>query len=256
MNAAWRNRYEVMVESAQAAGKLALQYFDQDVAVEWKHDQSPVTIADRSAEQLLRDRLTQAFPGDGFLGEEFGTTPSSTGYRWIIDPIDGTRSFVRGINQWATLVGLEYQGEMIAGLAYEPVGDRVYRALRGDGCYRNDRRIRVSETPTLQQSIACYSGFHFFQKAGKEQQFMNVLRAVDRARGLGDYYGFVLLAQGSVDVMVDYGVHIWDIAGLKVVVEEAGGTFTDWDGGADLERPDSVATNGRCHQDLLALLRS
>ena len=245
-----------MVEAARAAGRVALGYFDQGVSVEWKKDHSPVTIADRNAEQTLRDRIGRDFPDDGFLGEEFGDAPGSTGYRWIVDPIDGTRCFVRNIPLWATLVGLEYGGEVIAGVAYEPAADRLYRALEGDGCYRDDRRIRVSDIADLGQSLACYSGLNYFAKAGKQQQFQNILSATDRSRGYGDYYGFVLLAQGSCDLMIDHGVHIWDIAGLKVIVEEAGGTFTDWDGGADLNRPDCIASNGKVHAAALRILQS
>jgi histidinol-phosphatase len=244
-----------MVQAANAAGQKALGYFDRDVAVEWKHDQSPVTIADREAERLLRAKLTESFPGDGFLGEEFGDTPGSTGYRWIIDPIDGTRCFVRNIPHWATLIGLEYEGEMIAGASYAPADNQLFRALRGEGTFKNDKRVHVSDVRSLDQALACYSGFQFFAKADKERQFLSVMRGIDRARGFGDYYGFVLVAQGSCDVMVDCGVHIWDIAGLKVIVEEAGGQFTDWDGGSDLERPDCVASNGKVHAATLALLK-
>src|SRR5277367_4946393 len=135
MNSAWSNRYNAAIAAAAKAAQLALGYFDIDVAVEWKKDQSPVTVADREAEQLLRTTLHAAFPTDGFLGEEFGDQPGTSGYRWIIDPIDGTRSFVRGIPIWATLVGLEYQDEVIAGVAAMPALGHVYRALRGDGCW-------------------------------------------------------------------------------------------------------------------------
>jgi histidinol-phosphatase len=256
MNPDWRARYEVMVEAARTAGQVALGYFDRNVAVEWKADESPVTVADRNAEQSLRTQLTARFPGDGFLGEEFGKTPGTSGYRWIIDPIDGTRCFVRNIPHWATLVGLEYRGEMIAGVSYSPADGQFFRALRGDGAYKNDRRVRVSDTRALDTALAAYSGYHYFAQAGKERQFLSLMRGVDRARGFGDYYGFVLVAQGSIDVMVDYGVHIWDIAGLKVIVEEAGGRFSDWDGGGDLERPDCVASNGRLHDATLAILRA
>jgi histidinol-phosphatase len=255
MNPEWRSRYEAMVVAARAAGQMALGFFDRDVRVETKNDQSPVTIADRNAEQLLRALLSSGFPGDGFLGEEFGETPSSTGYRWIIDPIDGTRCFVRNIPHWATLVGLEYRGEMIAGVSYAPADNQFFRALRGDGTFKNDKRVHVSEVSSLDQALACYSGIHFFQEAGKEQHFLNIMRGVDRARGFGDYYGFVLVAQGSCDLMVDYGVHIWDVAALKVIVEEAGGRFTNWDGGCDLQRPDCVASNGKVHDAALAVLR-
>ena len=115
MNPDWNARYEAAIEAAKAAGQLALSYFTQSFEVEWKHDQSPVTVADREAEMLLRSTLLSKFPGDAFLGEEFGELPGTTGFRWIIDPIDGTRSFVRGIPLWATLVGLEYRSEQIAG---------------------------------------------------------------------------------------------------------------------------------------------
>jgi histidinol-phosphatase len=245
-----------MVQAARAAGQLALGFFDRDVTVEWKHDQSPVTVADRKAEQLLRATISASFPGDGLLGEEFGDTPGSTGYRWIIDPIDGTRCFVRNITHWATLVGLEYKGEMIAGVSYAPADDQFFRALRGDGTFKDDKRVHVSNVTSLDRALACYSGIQFFQEGGKEQHFLKMMRNVDRARGYGDYYGFVLVAQGSCELMVDYGVHIWDIAGLKVIVEEAGGRFTDWDGGHDLNRPDCVASNGKVHDAVLALLRS
>src|SRR5205085_3331908 len=142
-------RYEVMVEAARAAGRVALGYFDRNVAVEWKPDESPVTVADRTAEQALRTRLTAAFPGDGFVGEEFGDTPGSSGYRWIIDPIDGTRSFVRGIPIWATMIGLEHQGELVAGVVYLPALKQIYHALRGAGAYRDDRQIHVSRVDSL-----------------------------------------------------------------------------------------------------------
>ena len=120
MNPEWRTRYEAAVQAAQQAGQLALRYFDTGLAVEWKGDQSPVTVADREAEQLLRTTLGAKFPGDGFFGEEYGDAPGTTGFRWILDPIDGTRSFVRGVPLWATLVGLDYRGEQtIEGLAEE-----------------------------------------------------------------------------------------------------------------------------------------
>src|SRR5437588_3469986 len=139
MNPDWRARYELAVDAARQAGRLALGHFEAEVLVEWKLDRSPVTVADRQAEALLRGCLLGAFPQDGFLGEESGDTPGSSGFRWIIDPIDGTRSFVRGVPLWATLVGLEYKGEQIAGVAYVPALKQTFRALRGDGAFREDR---------------------------------------------------------------------------------------------------------------------
>jgi histidinol-phosphatase len=254
LNSDWRARYEEGVRAAQAAGKVALRYFDTGVAVETKPDLSPVTIADRSAEQALRKHLLGHFPNDGFLGEEFGDTPGTSGYRWILDPIDGTRSFVRNIPIWATLVGLQYRDKMIAGICYIPVWNQTFRALRGDGCFRDDRRIRVSDVPSLEQALISYSSFGFFKAAGKQDHFVQMLARSERSRGYADFYGFVLVAQGSVDLMVEHGVHIWDVAGLKVIVEEAGGQFTDWEGQPSIDRPDVVASNGRIHAAALEIL--
>lgn len=256
MNPEWRSRYQEGVLAAQAAGKIALGYFDTGVTVETKADQSPVTIADRTVEETLRKYLLQRFPHDGFLGEEFGGAPGSSGYRWILDPIDGTRSFVRNIPIWATLVGLEYRGEMIAGITYIPAWNQTFRALRGEGAYRDDRRIRVSDVPTLDKALFSYSGFGFFKASGRQESFNQLLEATERSRSYADFYGFVLVAQGSVDVMVDHGVHIWDVAGLKVIIEEAGGAFSDWDGGSSIERPDVVASNGKVHHAVLEILHN
>jgi histidinol-phosphatase len=255
MNADWRSRYELAVEVAQQAGQLALRYYEGGLTVEWKADHSPVTEADRAAEALLRTTLLSAFPADGFLGEESGLVSSSSGFRWIIDPIDGTRSFVRGIPLWATLVGLEYQGEQIAGVADVPALGQTYRALRGDGAYRDNRRIRVSEVATLGEAHLFYSSVSWFVKAGRQDTFLELAARTQRQRGYGDFYGFVLVAQGSGDIMLEHGCHPWDLCALKVIVEEAGGRMTDWQGKEDIFHPDVIATNGRLHEQVLELLR-
>ena len=255
MNAEWRARYEAAVWAARHAARAAMEHFDRGVAVEWKSDQSPVTVADREAEQSLRTALHAAFPDDGFLGEEFGDTPGSSGYRWIIDPIDGTRSFVRGIPIWATLVGLEYKGEQVAGVADAPALGYTWRALRGDGAWRNDRRVRVSDVSDLSKSILFYTSLSWFLKAGRHDQFLDLVQRTDKQRGYGDFYGHVLVAEGAGEVMVEHGVHAWDVAALKPLVEEAGGRFTTWAGGHSIHEPDVVASNGKLHDDVLAILR-
>jgi histidinol-phosphatase len=254
MNPDWRTRYALMVEAARRGGDLARHYYESTFEVELKHDASPVTVADRGAEELIRTLVSQHFPDDGFLGEEFGHQPGGSGFRWVIDPIDGTKSFVRHVPIWATLIGLEYNGEQIGGVAYVPVLGMVYRALRGDGAYLNDRRIRVSDTPTLAESLLCYSSLGWFAKAGKQQTFLDLYARTKRQRGFGDFYGFVLVAEGAADLMVEHGVNPWDVSGLKAIVEEAGGTFTDWDGTPTTARPDVLATNGKVHAETLALL--
>lgn len=257
MNLDWKKRYETGVQLAQQAGRLALTYFDRGVHVEWKGDDSPVTVADRQAEALLRHGLLGAFPNDGFLGEESGDQVGTSGFRWIIDPVDGTRNFVRNIPIWATLVGLEYQGEMIAGVAYLPaLGAITYHALRGGGCWRDDRRIHVSTVEHLSESVLFYSSRSWFLKAGKDLEFLNLARRTQRQRGFGDFYGFVLVAQGSGEIMVDHGLQPWDIAGLSVLVEEAGGRFSNWSGEKSISSPDVIASNGRLHDAALAVLQN
>jgi histidinol-phosphatase len=254
MNPDWRSRYELAIDAAHAAGRFALQHFDVGVAVEWKHDQSPVTLADRGAEELLRTTLLGKYPRDGFLGEESGASPGDSGFRWIIDPIDGTRSFVRGVPIWATLVGLEYRGELIAGVVYIPALNQTYRALRGDGAYRDDRALHVSRVDNLGEAHVFYSSISWFAKVGRERQFLNLVGRTQRQRGFGDFYGFVLVAQGSGDIMIEQGVHAWDLGALVPLIEEAGGKMTAWDGTADIEKPDVLASNGLLHDEALRIL--
>ena len=254
MNPDWRQRYETAVDAAQKAAQLALGYFEGTFRVEWKGDLSPVTVADREAEHLLRTSLTAAFPQDGFLGEEYGDTPGTSGFRWIIDPIDGTRSFVRGIPLWATLLGLEYRDEQIAGVAVVPALGHVYRALRGDGAYRNDQRIRVSTVDKLSDAMMFYSSLSWFVKAGLQAEFTDLAGRTQRQRGFGDFYGFVLVAQGACEIMLEYGVHAYDVAAIKAIVEEAGGAFSDFNGVPTIEAPDVIASNGKLHAETLAIL--
>lgn len=256
MNSEWRSRYELAVEAARRAGDLARTYYESTFEIELKPDASPVTVADKGAEELIRTLVAQHFPDDGFLGEEFGDQPGGSGFRWVIDPIDGTRSFVRHIPIWATLIGLEYEGEQVGGIAYVPVLGQMYRALRGDGAYMNDRRVRVSDVGKLADSLLCYSSLTWFTKAGREKTFLELANRTHRQRGFGDFYGFVLVAEGAADLMVEHGVHTWDVSGLKAIVEEAGGTFSDWDGTPTTERPDVIASNGKVHAEALKILQS
>lgn len=256
MNAEWRSRYEAGIEAARQTGRVALGYFETVLDIEIKGDASPVTIADRNAEESFRRLMGKQFPQDGFLGEEFGDAPGTSGYRWIIDPVDGTRSFVRGIPLWGTLIGLEHQGELIAGMVYMPVWDVMYHALRGEGAYRNGQRIHVSSKRELDKSLVLFSSPSYFIQGGKETEMLRLLRAVDKPRGYGDFYGMILVAQGSADVMLEFGCHPWDLAGPKVVVEEAGGRFTDWQGVSSLSGEDVLISNGHLHEAAMQLLNA
>jgi len=254
MNAAWRTRYELAVDASRKAGDLAREYYETTFAVEHKADDSPVTIADQKAEQLIRSLVTAAFPNDGFLGEEYGQQPGTSGFRWVIDPIDGTKSFIRHIPIWATLIGLEYRDEQIGGVAYIPVFGMTYRAIRGAGAFLNERKIQVSNVAKLSESLVCYSSINWFIRAGREKAFLEIAGRTSRQRGFGDFYGFVLVAEGAAELMVEQGVNPWDIAGIKAIVEEAGGRFTDWSGNQTIYRPDVLASNGKVHEETLAIL--
>ncbi|HEV3204017.1 MAG TPA: inositol monophosphatase family protein [Gemmataceae bacterium] len=255
MNPEWKNRYEAALLAAQKAGQLARSFFDTDFTVELKADRSPVTIADREAESQLRSRLQKQFPNDGFLGEEFGDQPGTSGFRWIIDPIDATRNFVRRIPIWATLVGLEYKGEQIAGVVEMPAMGQTYHALRGHGAFRDNRRIHVSTMHDLARSTIFYTSISWFAKAGRDGVFMELVRRTETQRGYGDFYGHVLVAEGAGEIMVEHGVHIWDVAAIRPIVEEAGGRFTDWDGHPAVDRPDVLISNGLVHDEVLTILK-
>jgi histidinol-phosphatase len=255
MNPDWRARYEVALDVARKAGQLALRYFDAPPSVEWKADHTPVTVADREAEALLRTTLLQKFPDDGFLGEESGYVNGSSGFRWIVDPIDGTRNFVRGVPVWATLVGLEYRDEVIAGVAEVPALGQTYRALRGDGAFRGDRPLKVSQRSSLTDSLLFYSSLSWFLKAGHEDTFLYLVRNTYMQRGFGDFYGYLLVAQGSGEIMVEHGVHAWDVAAIKPIVEEAGGRFSTWAGTSSIHQPDILVSNGLVHEEVLKILQ-
>jgi histidinol-phosphatase len=264
VNAAWRNRYEVAVEATKAGGQMALQHFGGTLAAEWKPStdpwktstSSPVTVADRATERLLRDRLSAAFPGDGFLGEEYGDQPGTTGYRWIIDPIDGTRNYFRGIPIWGTLVGLEQNGKMIGGFVELPALGESYRAMRGEGAFCNDQRIAVSKVGTLADTTMLYTALSWFLKPGRQEAFVDLMTRTQAQRGFGDVYGFMLVARGCADLMLEYGVHAWDVAAVLPIIEEAGGTYTNYDGGQDIHKPDVLVSNGLLHAESLAILQA
>ncbi len=260
MNPDWRIRYELAVEAADKAAQIAQGFFpagdpaDFAAHIEWKLDHSPVTAGDRAVEAFLRNRIINAFPQDAFLGEEYGEKPGDSGYRWVVDPIDGTRNFMRGMPLWGTLVGLEYRGEAIAGAAVMPALGYHYRALRGDGAFRNDRQLRVSDTAILGEAVLACSSMSGFIKAGREAALLELARQTQRQRAFGNFYGMILIAEGAADVFVDQGMHIWDVAAVAPIIEEAGGRFTDWQGRATIDRPDVVASNGRLHDEVLRIL--
>ncbi|HEX6312986.1 MAG TPA: histidinol-phosphatase [Acidimicrobiia bacterium] len=243
------------LELADAADELTMDRFrTHDLVVEEKPDLTPVTEADRDAEQMLRERLLQARAGDGIVGEEYGETGGGP-RRWILDPVDGTKSYARGVPIWATLIALEVDGSMRVGVASAPALGRRWWAARGEGAFANGEPIRVSGVGALEDALLCYTSGPAFDQYGLGDQFRSLAARCWAARGFADFWGHVLVAEGSADVAVEPVMNLWDNAPLQVIVEEAGGRFTDLDGVARSDGGNALSTNGRLHDQALAALR-
>jgi len=251
-----REILDFAVEAAQLAGALTLGYFGAGTPYELKADDSPVTAADRGAEQRLRELIEAAYPTHGILGEEFGEKPGSEPARWILDPIDGTYSFISGVPLYSTLVGFEWQGQMLAGVIHLPALRETVYAARGLGCWWNGRRARVSAVTDLSQARLSATSSKVFEQEGRLAAYARLRSACLAERGWADAYGYACLATGRVDIMIDPIMSVWDNAALLPIVTEAGGTFTDWSGNPTHTSADCVATNGRLHDEVLAMLRA
>jgi histidinol-phosphatase len=241
-------------DAARAAGAIALRYYTSGFDVTIKPDQTPVTQADREAEQAIIAALAPAYPEWGFLGEEFGAQ-GATDVRWIIDPIDGTKNFVRRVPVWATLLALEEHGEIVAGVMHNPVTGELYAARRGGGTRLNGQRVHVSDVSDLWDATLLHAGLRLYRQAGVWDGFVRLVDATERQRGFGDYMGYALVAEGKGDIYVEVDLKPWDLAPCKIVVEEAGGRFTDVDGKPTIYSGTAVASNGRLHDLALKLLR-
>ena len=193
---------EAAVEAARAAGRVALKYYRGGFEVTLKPDDTPVTQADREAERDDRPRLGRAFPQYGFLGEEFGGA-GSTETRWIIDPIDGTKNFIRQIPLWATLIALEEHGEITVGVIHNPVTGELYTARRGAGAFLNGERIQVSGEADLSRACLVHAGLRLSARPGRWEEFVRLVDATDRQRGFGDYAGLRLVAEGKVELYAE-----------------------------------------------------
>ncbi len=244
---------DAAVDAARAAGRIALKYFRGGFEVARKPDDTPVTQADREAEQAIVEILGRAFPDCGVLGEEFGGRGTKE-VRWIIDPIDGTKNFVRGIGIWATLIALEERGEVTVGVIHNPVTAELYTARRGAGAFLNGERIRVSDVAELGRAFFLHAGLGIVRKGGHWDGFARLIDATDRQRGFGDYMGYGLVAEGKAEIYAELDLKPWDLAAPKILVEEAGGRFTDFAGRTTIYTGTAVATNGRLHDTALALL--
>jgi histidinol-phosphatase len=258
------SRLACALAATRSAAAATLRWFAAaDLAVSLKADRSPVTEADRAAEALLRETLLAAFPQDAFLGEETGATAGSSGFEWVVDPIDGTKSFIRGVPLYATLVGCRREGGGVLGVIAIPALDEIVYAAAGGGAWherggREAVRARVSARGSLQEALVCTSAFTSFSDradaAGGDVARRRLEAACGVARTWGDGYGYLLVATGRAEVMIDPVMNAWDAAAVETVVREAGGRFTDWQGRDRIDSGDGVATNGLVHPEVLRLI--
>ena len=232
-----------------------------DLAVDTKPDLTPVSEADRAVEAALRARLAAERPSQGVLGEEQGETagagPAAGEWRWILDPIDGTKNYVRGIPVWATLIALQHRGETTVGVVSAPALGRRWWAARGDGAFAGGNPVRVSAVAAAADAVLSYDDVVSFDRLGLTDAFLALGRRVWRVRGYSDFWAHMLVAEGAVDAAVyaEPGVRLWDLAPLKVIVEEAGGRFTDLAGTPTDEGPNALSSNGLLHDEVLAAFR-
>jgi histidinol phosphatase-like enzyme (inositol monophosphatase family) len=252
MEPSLRQLLEVAQDAAFAAGRHTLAYFQNGPWVDHKPDGSPVTLADREAEAVLRATIGRAFPGHTILGEEGGEQAGDPAYRWIVDPIDGTRSFIRGVPLYGTLVGVEVHGEAAVGVVYMPALDEMVAAASGHGCTWNGRVARVSGECDLAKALALTTDERAARR--RDDGWERLARACAMQRTWGDCYAYVLVATGRAELAIDPIMNPWDCAALLPVIEEAGGRFTAWDGARTIRGGEALATNGSLHEAALGLL--
>jgi len=245
---------DVATEVAWAGGRRTLAYFQSGFATETKSDGSPVTIADREAELVMRDLIRARFPDHTIVGEEHGVAQGTASVRWILDPIDGTRTFVRGVPFYGTLVGVEVDGEPAVGVIYMPALDELVAAARGLGCRWNGRPCRVTDRPDPSGALLVATDLDAVRRRLGAEPAAALADAVGMQRTWADCYGYLLVATGRADIALDAQMAIWDCAALMPIIEEAGGRFTAWSGRRTIDGGDAVATNGRLHDAVLAHL--
>ena len=248
----YERELELARETAAKAGELALRHSTRGVTAETKADESPVTIADRECERLIADSIRARFPDDGLLGEEGSNGESRNGRKWIIDPIDGTRDFLRRIPAWAVLIGLEVDGEVVAGVCHMPAAKDSYWAMRGGGAWRNGELIRVSTVGSQSEAMICVTGINTIMKLPYGSRLAGFAAGFWAVRSLGGCLDAMLVASGRADAWIEPTAEPWDLAALKVILDEAGARFFNFDGGASIYGGNCIA----CTPGLEPLMRS
>ncbi|HBH50851.1 MAG TPA: histidinol-phosphatase [Planctomycetaceae bacterium] len=256
-----QKRLDLALAMAGEASHLILSYYQSSsLAVESKRDASPVTAADRGAEELIRARLAREFPDDAILGEEFGEKPGTSGYRWILDPVDGTKSFIHGVPLFGTLIGIERGTECVAGVCHFPAMNETVWGGRGLGAWWRTGNgmvhpARVSSVNRLTDATVCFTTVQGYARVGRFDVFESLVAQAHLLRGWGDCYGHILVATGRADVMVDPLMNPWDAAALVPIVTEAGGSFVDWMGQPSIWSGNGISINRGLADDILSITR-
>jgi histidinol-phosphatase len=230
----WDREIRAVEKIARKAGQIALQYWNQGITAETKSDYSPVTVADKECERTISRLLEEAFPEDGLLGEEGSAKTSRNGRRWIIDPIDGTRDFLRGNRVWSVLIGLEAQGEVVAGVSFFPAMDEVFTAAKGAGAFCNGSPIHASPIASAPEAVLCVNGLNNVGKAGLSAGLVEWMEQFWAVRSMGGCLDAMMIARGQADLWIEIAGQPWDFAPLKIIGEEAGAKFFNFDGGASI----------------------
>jgi histidinol-phosphatase len=248
------------LDACDAADVTALAHFRRDLDVVRKPDRTFVTAADRAIERDIRERIARAWPGDGLVGEEYGTEAGDATTRWYIDPIDGTHNFIRGVPLFGTLLAVEHEGELQVGVISAPAMRERWWAVRGGGAWNRgmdgERRIRVSRVADIEDAQLLYGSGRDNVASGLMPGFDALIAAAWRERGFGDFWGYALVAEGAAEAMLETGMNSWDLAAPMVVIEEAGGRVTDVNGERRIDAPSFVGSNGLLHEELLRRLRA
>jgi histidinol-phosphatase len=257
---------DFITRTAYRAGRITLGYFNTGIRPDFKPDDTPVTAADRAAEGFIRAEIEQAYPGHAILGEEFGAsapksvpireseTESAVSHRWIIDPIDGTKSFMRGVPLYAVLIGLEIEGVVRVGAAYYPGTDEMLCAADGLGCWWNGRRAHVSDVAAMDRAFVCFTNIRNMPKYGRAEAWERINAAAYACRGWSDAYGYLLVATGRAEVMLDPIMAVWDCGPFPPIFREAGGYFGSWEGQAGHTYGEAMATTQQLLPEMLRLI--
>ena len=241
---------------AHKAGIITLEYFQKEIDIEYKGDDSPVTIADKKAEEYIRSKIEKKFPSHGILGEEFGESKPGASFKWIIDPIDGTKSFMRGVPLYSVLIALEIEGNVELGISYFPALDEMLSAAKGEGAFFNGKKTYVSQVKDLKKAVIAFTDVANFDNFGRRKEWEALKKASYYRAGWGDAYGHALVASGRIEAMFDPIMNPWDCGPFAIILKEAGGYFGNWSGEQTIYGNEAMSVNGLLLEPILSLIKT